>query len=392
MTARGAGSTGLAAAVALVAVLSSILVLRAAAVADREDRPGLAEAFWPSHPSVMTDQALLTIAKGAASGQPVPATVRADVRRVAERAPLSPDPFLIEGAIAMTEGGGVGAERLLLAARERDPRSRGARYLLAERFFRTGRITDALIEMQALVSLQSRGAEVFVPALVSYANTPGAVPQLKAFFRKYPRVESGVLSVLANDPANADLVLALANRREPGAVWQRNLVSALARDEQYARARSLWASFSGIRPSAGLFNPAFADINAPAPFNWSYPDSAEGIAEPDGKGGVDVLYYGRAKAVLASQLLLLPAGQYRLAMTVSDVVGEAGAIRWTVRCGTAGPTLVELPVRAGSIAGRFAVPAGCEAQWLELQGVAGDMPRTTELKLADLQLTPSPSR
>ena len=392
MTAKGAGGTAWAAVVALAAALASSLVLRAAAVADREERPGLAQALWSSHPTVMTDRALLTIAQGASRGQPVPGAVRADVRRIAQKAPLSPDPFLIEGAIALTEGRGDEAERLLLAARDRDPRSRGARYLLAERFFRTGRITDALIEMQALVSLQSRGAEVFVPALVAYANAPGAVPQLKAFFLKYPRVESGVLSVLALDPANADLVLALANRREPGSTWERNLISALARDKQYARAQSLWASFSGVRPSAGLFNPAFADIDAPAPFNWSYPDSAEGIAEPDGKGGVDVLYYGRAKAVLASQLLLLPAGQYRLAMTVSDVVGEAGAIRWTVRCGTAGPMLVELPVRAGSVAGRFAVPAGCEAQWLELQGVAGDMPRTTELKLADLQLTSSPSR
>ena len=392
MAAKGAGSTARAAAVAIVAALFSILVFRAAAVADREGRPSLAQALWPDHPSAMTDRALLTIARSASRGQPVPATIRADVRRIAEKAPLSPDPFLIEGAIAETEGRGDEAERLLLAARERDPRSRGARYLLAERFFRTGRITDALIEMQALVSLQSRGADIFVPALVSYADTPGAVPQLKAFFLKYPRVESSVLSVLANDPANADLVLALANSREPGAVWQHNLVSALARDEQYARARSLWASFSGVRPSTALFNPAFADLDEPPPFNWSYPDSGEGIAEPDGKAGVDVLYYGRAKATLASQLLLLPAGHYRLAMNVSDVVGEGGAIRWTVRCGTAGPTLIQLPLRAGSVAGSFTVPAGCEAQWLELQGVAGDLPRTTELKLADLQLVPGPGR
>ena len=387
MTASGAGRPARVAVVALFALLSSFSVIRAAAVADRQARPELAQALWPPHPAVITDRALLAIARAATRGQPVSAATRDQVRRVAEKAPLSPDPYLIEGAIAETEGRGDAAERLLLAARERDPRSRGARYLLAERFFRTGRITEALIEMQALVNLQSRGLEVFVPALVSYAGSPGAVPQLKAFFLKYPRVEPAVLSVLARDPDNADLVLALANVREPGSRWQSNLIMALARDGQFARAQSAWASLSGLRLPAGLFNPDFADIAAPPPFNWAFPESSEGIAEPDGSGGVDVLYYGRAKAILARQLLLLPAGKYRLAMNVARTDGEAAAIRWTLRCATAGKLLAQLPLRPGPVAGQFVVPAGCTAQWLELEGIAGETPGTSELKLAGLRLT-----
>ena len=390
MAARGAGNAARVAFVALVAALLSFQVLRTAAAADRQARPAVAQALWPAHPAVMTDRALVSIAVAAVRGQSVPEETRAAVRRIAMRAPLSPDPFLIEGAVAETEGRSTSAERLLLAARDRDPRSRGARYLLAERFFRTGRITAALIEMQALVSLQSRGAEAFVPALVAFARTPGAVPQLKAFFRQYPQVESAVLSVLALDPANADVVLSLATARQPDPTWQRNLISALATDGQYARAHSVWARLNGIRAGAGLFNPAFADIAPPPPFNWAFPEASEGVAEPDGKGGVDVLYYGRAKAVLASQLLRLPAGQYRLAASVSDASGEVAAIRWLVRCAKADKVLAQLPLRAGSVAGGFAVPAECEAQWLELQGVAGDLPRTSELKIHDLRLTAGP--
>ena len=111
--------------VAIGAALFGFQIIRTAAVADREARPALAAALWPSHPAVLTDRALLAIASAAARGRSVPGSTRADVRRIAVKAPLSPDPFLIEGAIAETEGRGEAAERLLVAARDRDPRSRG---------------------------------------------------------------------------------------------------------------------------------------------------------------------------------------------------------------------------------------------------------------------------
>jgi hypothetical protein len=340
----------------------------------------------------MTDRALLAIATAAARGRPVPATTRADIRQIAERAPLSPDPYLIEGAVAETEGRARFAESLLLAARDRDPRSRGARFLLADRFLRTGRITAALIEMQALVSLQSRGVEVFEPTLAAFARSPGAIPQLKAFFVRYPRVEASVLSILAGDAANADLVLALANIRNPNPDWHATLVSALAESGQYAKAHATWARLSGIRAHGQLFNPRFADTAAPPPFNWTLTETGEGVAEPDGNGGIDVLYYGRENAVLASQLLLLSPGNYRLAMQVTDVGGEPGTLHWTLRCANADKVIADLPLRAGTAAGSFAVPADCTAQWLELKGLAADSPQTIEAKLHHLRLAAEAGR
>lgn len=374
------------AAVAVAAALLAFQVVRSAAVADREAHPRLAATLWPSHPAVITDRVLLAIGSAAAHGQPVPKATQADVPRIAAKAPLSPDPYLIEGAIGLTEERAPAAEALLINARKLDPRSRGARFLLADRFLRTGRVTASLIEMQALVSLQSRGVEVFAPALVAFAHSPGAIPQLKAFFRKYPRVEASVLSIMAGDAANADLVLALANVRNPEPDWRGALISVLAADGQYAKAYSTWARLSGLRATGGLFNPGFARIAAPPPFNWSLPETSEGVAEPDGEGGVSVLYYGRAKAVLASQLLRLRPGAYRLAMTVIDAGGAQGALHWVVRCANQDKILANLPLRAGPAAGDFAVPAGCEAQWLELQALPADMPQTTELKIHDLRL------
>jgi hypothetical protein len=387
MATPGAGRAAQVAAVALLAVLLGFQVVRGAAVADRDAHPVPAATLWPSHPSLLTERALLSIASAASHGKPVPAPTRAVVRHVAAKAPLSPDPFLIEGAIAETEQRSAASERLLLAALSRDPRSRGTRFLLAERYFRTGRITAALIEMQALIRIQARGFEVFVPALVGYARTPGAVPELRAFFTQYPGIESLVLSSLSADPANVDLILALATVPRPEPDWRITLVSALASAGQYPKAYATWARLSGVRSRPALFNPGFAELSAPPPFNWAFPQTAEGVAEPNGKGGVQILYYGRAKAVLVSQLLVLPPGQYRLEMGIADASGEEGAIHWGLRCANADKTLADMPLRAGAAGFGFAVPADCPAQWLELMGVAGDMPQTTELTISNLRLT-----
>lgn len=386
MAARGATKPVKLAAVALVGALLVFQIVRTAAVADRQARPALAARFWPSHPSVLTDKVLLAVATSASHGRKVSPATRADIRAIATTAPLSPDPFVIEGAIAETEGRGETAERLLLTARDRDPRSRGARYLLADRFLRTGRIAAGLIEMQALVGLQARGGEAFSPALAAYARTPGAVPELRAFFAKYPDAEAGILSLLASDAANADLVMALAtDKRSPTPDWRGILVSALASAGQYSRAYSTWSELSGVRPTRTLFNPGFAAIPAPPPFNWHFAPSTEGVAEPDGKGGLEILYYGRARAMLASQLLVLPTGRYRITLDARDGDG-IDAMHWTLRCARDQKPIADLPLRSGRNAAGFSVPEGCEAQWLELHGQPGETQKTSELTVRGLSI------
>jgi hypothetical protein len=387
---RGRGAPGLV-VVAVIAVVAAVLafqVIRTAAVADRQRRPALAMALWPSHPRVVVDRMLLAIAALAARNGSAPPEIQASIREAANKAPLSPDPFLIAGAVAESEGRGAAAERLLLAARDRDPRSRGTRFLLAERYIRTGRVAAGLMEMQALVSLQARGTEGFGPAVAAYARTPGAVPELRAFFAKAPRVEAAILTLLATDAANADLVLSLASGRPAEPDWRPQLVASLASAGQYARARALWTQFYRLHEPPALFNPGFAETAASPPFSWSFPQTAEGVAEPNGKGGLDVLYYGRANAVLASQLLVLKPGRYRLAAETSPGDGEAG-VSWIARCADSPQPLLTLRLRPGTTAGEFSVPPNCQAQWLELQGVAGELPRVSELTVRGLRLAGS---
>ena len=82
MTARGASKPLRAVAIMAVAALVSFHAIRNAAVADRDVRPGLAAALWPSHPAVLTDGALLSVAAAAARRQPVPPETRDVLRRI----------------------------------------------------------------------------------------------------------------------------------------------------------------------------------------------------------------------------------------------------------------------------------------------------------------------
>jgi len=390
MAAREVGKPRSAAAIAAIALCAGLLsfqIIRNAAATDHERHPALAQRLWPSHPAVLTDRVLLDIAVAAAHGRTPPANVAGDARRIAVGASLSPDPFVIRGAIAETEGREAVSETLLSEARSRDPRSRASRYLLADRYFRTGRMTQGLIEMQVLVGLQSRGLEAFLPALVAYAKLPGAIPQMRDFFRLRPQSEAPVLSILAIEPANADLVMALAtNVRSPEPDWRGTLVTRLAATGQYAKAYESWSRLTGIPMRSGLYNAAFAKLPAPPPFNWSYAETPEGVAEADGKGGLDLLYYGRAPATFAEQLMLLRPATYKLVMKVDVDSGDAAAIRWVVRCLPGEKALAELPLRSGPVEAKFAVPETCLAARLELAGVAGDVPRTTEVIVSGLRL------
>jgi hypothetical protein len=73
-------------------------------------------------------------------------------------------------------------------------------------------------------------------------------------------------------------------------------------------------------------------------------------------------------------------------MKIDNASGEAAAVHWALRCANQDRVLADLPLTIGTPGAAFDVPAGCDAQWLELHGVAADMPQTTELTIHALRL------
>lgn len=351
-------------------------------------------SIFAGHPEAMTDRAMAQIGAAAARGETMPQPARQGLAAVAHKAPLAADAYLVEGTIAQMAGDGARAERLFLAARIRNPRSEGSRYFLAERYFKTGRIQAGLVEMGALARLSERASEPLVPALVAYARTPGAIPELRRFFATAPMVRDRALSLLAGDARNAPLVLALMPDPRSGGTrgdWPQRLIQSMVLAGDYAGAEAMWVRLSGVASRGLLYNPQFRDLSAPPPFNWAYGSGSSGVAEPSGSGGLDVIYYGREDATLASQMLRLAPGRYRLAMRI-DGPSRANGVGWTIICYPGPTTLFQLPlgtVDKGAISGTFAVPAsGCGAQSLELRGRPPEVTETAQVSIFDLKLEP----
>ena len=376
-------------ALAVAAAIGNALVRN-----DANAEPGLSAKLWPGHPAVLRETAMREVGEAAARGQ-LPAGESLDrVRRLANRAPLEPDPFLVQAALAQKRGDLRGAERLLIEARRRDPRSPAARFMLASLYLQAGAILPGLREMDVLTRFFPQGSNYIVPGLAAYAATPGAIPKLKQLLAESPQLEPRLLSALAADPKNADMILQLSSGRGPingkPPEWQARLLDSLVADRQYARAYGIWAQLARTEPRPGtLYRPDFTPTPVPPPFNWSLAKAGGGIAEPVPGGGIHVLHYGRDRVVLARQLAVLPAGRYQLSMSVGGNVGLDGQLKWQVRCLPSKKTVFELDLTrsASRPAGQFDVrPGECGAYGFELVGFTQEAPSSVDATITALQL------
>ena len=319
------------------------------------------------------------------------AETTAKLNMLAREDPLSADPFLVQGALAVRKLDYKRAETLLLEARRREPRSPAARFLLADLYLRSGRPIPAMGEMAVLNRFLPASAAGLAPALAAYASDRRTLPQIKSILRTYPELEEPLLTQLAGDARNADPILALASPTRPDALiappWQSQLLGALVAAGQLQRAHKLWSHFAGIGSEPqGLFNSTFDGSTAPPPFNWELSHGSGGVADAKA-GGLDVLYFGRETLVLAQQIMLLPPGRYSLSMSVSGQLA-GNKVSWIGTCLPSNRPVLTLPVsKAGQVAGTFGVDASCTALRLTLTAEGEEFPERSEFRVERLQLT-----
>ncbi|MDQ3078833.1 MAG: hypothetical protein M3R03_02405, partial [Pseudomonadota bacterium] len=264
---------------------------------------------------------------------------------------------------------------------------------------------EGLRHASVLSRLVPHGGSALVPAIAQYAKAPDGVSTLRRIFAGNRELGDAVLAELARDAANFDLILTLAGNgmsQADGAgapVWQALLLRSLVEKGEFARARDFWVRISKLGSApAGIFNPNFVKLAAPAPFNWTFGSGEAGFAEPAAGGGLQIMYYGRADAEFASQTLLLSPGSYELAMRVmrtSDGDGGSG-LAWTVSCGPGKKALLKLPIGDAEnvvrpIAARYTVPAGCSPQTIRLTGTTREYAPSEQVTVTGLRLVRSKS-
>ncbi|HTE85029.1 MAG TPA: hypothetical protein VK821_09865, partial [Dehalococcoidia bacterium] len=168
--------------------------------------------------------------------------------------------------------------------------------------------------------------------------------------------------------------------------WLRILVGNLVSEGQYEKARAIWISISGVNSEQLLYDARFSDTQAPAPFNWTLTSSTVGLVERQRGGRLHVLFYGQDDGVLATQLLLLPPGTYRMTMQVSG--SQKQLLGWSLTCDKSPAPFATIGL--DTLAGRpwvFTVAAGCAAQRLDLSGTSADMPQQADVTISGLNLT-----
>ncbi len=377
----------------LLALLAGTLVIRSAAVESfASTRPDLATKAWPSHPDVVLQSGLTAVGDAAAAGHPVPEALVRELIAASAKAPLAPEPFLVRAVQADVSGELRTAEQSLIAARALNPRFVPTRYFVASHYLKTGDAKRGLAEISALARLVPQSLPNIAPFLAAYAKTPGSAEHLKMLIREQPVLETVLLGELAKSGENSDLILGFWSGRggEGAGNWQIPLINAMIAAERYVDARRAWARFTGISVDRRqIFDPSFSTQTLP-PFGWTLAAGSSGVAEPEGGGKLHVLYYGRDRLVLASQVMTLPPARYNLSMRIAGPSQSVDSLVWTIRCLPSRNELASLRIstRGGDQSVQFSVPATCAAQVIELAGTAADIPQQADVIISHLALSP----
>lgn len=379
------------------ALLLALLVVRVSFVqAFAKKDPAMAAAIWRGHPTVMLETGLAEVGDMAAAGKPVDKALVDRLLSASSKDPLAPEPFLVRGVEAQLAGDNRLALNAFLAARERNPRAVAARYFLADHYLKAGQTGRGLVEISALARLVPASLTKVAPYLAAYAKTPSSAPQVKEMLKTHPQLEYVLFNELAVDARNANLVLYLWSGRgsDEAKIWQVRLLEGLVAAGRFSEARAAWTRFTGISDTQdGLFDPEFA-ARAQPPFGWMLASGPSGIAEPQDGGKLHILYYGRDDLALASQLITLQPGRYRLSMEVRMGQPPSKSLAWTVRCQPGSNAIATLVLdRSALVAVSFVVPTGgCPAQLLQLVGDAPEFPERAELTIGRLKLQRDGSR
>ena len=372
------------------------LALRAAIVEIMPPMDATAATIAPRAPDVILDRALVEFvtSKGLLS----PSTM-AQVEQTALRAPLDARPFLFAGARHLVRGENTQTARVFEAGRRLNPRQRWLRLLLLDRYLRTGEYREAAVEFAVLNRLVSGAQTPILAELAKMAQRPETRAAVRQTLALDPVLEESLLTTLARNNTEPRVLLELASPKarsvaaKPGG-WGQAMVASQVEQGRYRAARELWTRVFRIPPEAArrlLYDPGIEDSRGLPPFGWDFAGGTAGAAAPR-NGQLNVDYYGRDDATLASQLLVLTPGRYAFGYTL---VGSTGTgLSWTFRCAD-GPKSAVLGAfafpPAGAAAKRHAVsftvpPNGCRAQWLRLEGTAAEFPTPVNVTVSQLDL------
>jgi hypothetical protein len=317
-------------------------------------------------------------------------------RQALERDPTIASAWRSLGLVAAVRNE-ADADRLFRTSEGVSRRDVPTQLWLIEDSVRRNDIPGALRHYDVALRTSDTSYDLLLPILVRALDRNGIVAPLATLLRTDPPWRRWFFVKMTEQPpagANAARLLELAGR--PESVEERALVAHLveiyAVNRQYGSAMRIYRVLR-LNPAAGsalVRNGGFDQDNQVPPLDWKLEPGGDLGAEQqrsdNGDAGRVLQVYSASGAggVVASQLLLLPAGRYQLDARSGASSGvQPASMQWQILCAhDQAIKLVELTAPTNLAAGQghqaeFSVPASCPAQWLALTVRADSQPEGT---------------
>lgn len=310
----------------------------------------------------------------------------AAARQLLQASPADGRGYRVLAQVAELHGQHEAARKLFRIAARRAPRDLPARAWLAQDALERGVPTEALRQIDHVLTLSPRaGASVF-PVLVQLSADPAFADALADVLRRGPAWRAGMVSSLqrasTENRAGADQVLGALQRNGGFDAYETDAwIQSLLREGKWGEAYARWASpiVTAGRPLPLLFNGNFATETSGNGFDWLLPATPGVILEfePGSRGGriLHARFLGRriVGSFLEHRLLLAP-GVYKLQVRQrADALRSDNGLGWTVSCegGPAAPQASSEALKGSrawaTVNVAFTVPAqDCAGQWLRV--------------------------
>lgn len=310
-------------------------------------------------------------------------------RRALRSRPIDNSALFWLGVVAQKKGENEKAAKLMRIAGERTWRNVGNQLWLFEDDSRHAKFADALAHADAMIRVVPASNTQFFPALAAFTTDPRGLRAVADFLINDPPAwRTWFLSSLSTqlyNKAHLDQLYALLrdSQRPPTEPELNAYLRRLIRDGRFQFAHDIWRG--GLPPKQRadrglLFNGNFEFPVDTFPFNWVlYQALGADIAvvPSAGSGGraLEVQFSGtRVDFANVEQLVLLPAGRYRLSGRVKADLRTPRGLWWQISCASGSKAelghtrLVVGNVPWSDFAVEFDVPAdGCPAQILQLR-------------------------
>jgi len=320
--------------------------------------------------------------------------------RLFSRTPLDPAAQTYLALAADAKGHVATARSLMELAIRSDGRALRPRVWLIDQAIRRRAYGVAVEHLDRLVMANSARRQVTLRAMTAIVRDPASHAPLAKMLATGPNWRQEFLYELNQQGMSPDAIFRLTahNSAQTEAISeQSSLLQSLIKNHEYERAYLAWVNFlpqASLKQIGSIYDPGFADLPGPAPFNWQLISGSDGSAEFRRPKGLSVSYLGMARATMALQTLLLPPGKYRFSVVASGR-DEYNQLSWTITC-TSGGEPVETTRLANLAATRrkynttFEIPAtGCEAQQLVLWGLPGEFPKPADATIDTVMIDPA---